>query len=557
MLNPAIILLLIISFVDIVLGVFILLKNPKETANRSFALLSLFIFIWITVSFFEDELGSVGARFWLLKADYASAIFTAFILLLFCIDVSKAEIGVHRVARRVIVGIPALFSMLIFFTGIVIHGYEIVNRIISPVFGWAYLPFVIIVGASLVLGVVTLGWRYGKSAPEDKAKFIYLFIGYSLASFIAFTTDVLLADYLKSSPHYGLYSRLGLFSSVLVILSSGYAIVKHRLLNLKVITADLVSLGILVFSLMQVLLSRDGIELLQNGIMFVILLVFIIILVRSVENEVKQKDELAVANEKLQELDKARAEFMSLSSHQIQTPLTAIKGYVSLILEDPKKELKTDTGDMLKKVLISSERIIQLIHDFLSLSRIESGKMEYTYAKCSTEDICREVIDTLAIKAKERNLYLTYEKPKQPLPDVMIDGPKVREVISNLVDNAIKYTLSGGVSVGLELRSRNESGKGDRIKVTVTDTGIGIPKSELPHLFKKFSRGEDKSRLTAAGTGLGLYVGKVMIENNGGKVWAESDGDGKGSRFVVEIPVKQSEELLKSGWGGSGTRSTS
>jgi signal transduction histidine kinase len=416
----------------------------------------------------------------------------------------------------------------------------------------------LLVGSSLALGVGTLLWKYKQSPYKDKAKFVYLFIGFLLTSGIAFSTNILFANYIKHSSHYSLYSRFGVFSSVFIILFSGYAIVKHRLLNLKVIATEMLSLGILVLSLLQTLNADSLSELATNGIIFIVLLVFVVMLVRSVETEVRRKEELqhlsdklAVANEKLRELDKARAEFMSMASHQIQTPLTAIRGYVSLILEDPEKALKSSYEDMLKKVMVSAERVIQLVGDFLNMSRIESGKMEFNFEKCSMESICREVMDTLALRARERNLALKYEDTKESLPEVMIDGPKIREVISNLVDNAIKYTPQGSVSVRIGLRKKSEKEDTDWIRVTVSDTGIGIPEAELPYLFAKFSRGRDKSRLKVQGTGLGLYVGKVMVENNGGKIWAESEGEGKGSRFIVEIPVAQKTEQIKAIWGGS------
>jgi signal transduction histidine kinase len=454
--------------------------------------------------------------------------------------------------------IPIIFLPLVFFSKFILSGYEMTSGIITPIFGSAYAAYALFVGYSLAAGVGALLWKYRKSPVEDKAKFVYLFIGFLLTSAIAFSTNILFADFIKNSAHYDLYSRLGLFSSIFVILFSGYAIAKHRLLNLKIIATELLSLGILVLSLLQTLSSDSVSALITNGVIFIILLVFIVMLVRSVENEVKRKEELqhlsdklTLANEKLQELDKARAEFMSMASHQIQTPLTAIRGYVSLILEDPGKTLKSSYEDMLKKVMGSAERVIQLVEDYLNVSRIESGKMDFKFEKCSVEAICREVIDTLALRAKERNLSLKYEKPEEPLPEVIIDGPKIREVISNLVDNAIKYTPGGSVTVRIELRKRSETEDTDWIRITVFDTGIGIPQSDLPNLFGKFSRGKDKSRLKAAGTGLGLYIGKVMVENNGGRIWAESDGEGRGSRFIIEIPIVQKVDQLKTKWGGS------
>ena len=130
------------------------------------------------------------------------------------------------------------------------------------------------------------------------------------------------------------------------------------------------------------------------------------------------------------------------------------------------------------------------------------------------------------------------------------DAGKVKEVVSNMIDNGLKYTPKGGVTLRVELTKNEELTTDNKevVRVIVSDTGIGIPATELPYLFAKFSRGKDVGRLNVSGTGLGLYVGKAIVEANGGRIWAESDGEGKGSRFIIELPIKQSEELLQR-WG--------
>jgi signal transduction histidine kinase len=159
------------------------------------------------------------------------------------------------------------------------------------------------------------------------------------------------------------------------------------------------------------------------------------------------------------------------------------------------------------------------------------------------------LIDTFSFKVRDAKLYLDFKKPEYSLPEVFVDAGKVREVLSNLIDNAIKYTPKGGVTVRLErvfapdakIENLNERGA---VRIIVADTGIGVPAEEVPYLFSKFSRGKDTSRLNTGGTGLGLYVGKSMIEANGGKVWVESEGTDKGSRFIIEVPVEQTQENL-------------
>ncbi len=246
-------------------------------------------------------------------------------------------------------------------------------------------------------------------------------------------------------------------------------------------------------------------------------------------------DRMAVANDQLRKLDNAKSEFISIASHQLRTPLTAIKGFISLLLEGSYGEISKDVRETLNKVYLSNERLIGLVEDLLNISRIESGRIEYKFEKIKLEDVCQEIMDTFVIRAKEKHLKIELKLPENPLPKILTDKKKIREVISNLVDNALKYTPKGWVKVTL-LQVAN------KIQIRVSDTGIGIPAEEIPHLFAKFSRGKDISRINTGGTGLGLYVGKKMVESLHGKIWVESKGVNLGSVFIIEIPIEVKEE---------------
>jgi signal transduction histidine kinase len=190
---------------------------------------------------------------------------------------------------------------------------------------------------------------------------------------------------------------------------------------------------------------------------------------------------------------------------------------------------------VLNKVYLSNERLIELVEDLLNLSRIESGRMEYKFEKINLGEVCQEIYDTFVLRAKEKNLSLDLVLAQNSDMTAMVDKNKIREVISNLVDNALKYTLKGGVKVKL-------ADVGENIRISIIDTGIGVPAEEIPYLFSKFSRGKDISRLNTGGTGLGLHVGKKMVEAIGGKIWIESEGVNRGSTFSIEVPKEHVEE---------------
>jgi signal transduction histidine kinase len=243
----------------------------------------------------------------------------------------------------------------------------------------------------------------------------------------------------------------------------------------------------------------------------------------------KATSNLLVANEKLRKLDKAKSEFISIASHQLRTPLTVIKGYISMILEGSFGKLKIKQKEALKKVFASGERLIQLVENLLNISRIESGRMQFNYEEVSLEEAIENLLDQLKLKAEKKNIKLLFKKINK-IEKIKIDKEKISQVIINLVDNAIKYTEKGKVEISLEKKAK-------KIIFCVKDSGIGINKDNLPNLFRKFSREAGVFTVNREGTGLGLYVAKKIIEQHKGEIWAKSKGSGEGSEFCFSLPT--------------------
>lgn len=401
-----------------------------------------------------------------------------------------------------------------------------------------------------ILGILSFIWilvisiiKYKKSDPAYRKQVVFLASGVSLFLFSFFTTTFI-AGYLGNFQ----LEQYGLFGMTIFMGFLAYLIVKFHVFNIKLIATQALVTALVILVGSELFFAESGTNQILILITLALSLGFGYMLIKSVKLEVQRKEELqlmsnklAQSNDKLRAMDNTKSEFISIASHQLRTPLTAIKGFISLLLEGSYGKLKTEQEEALNKTYTSAERLINLVEDLLNISRMESGRMEFKFAPAKMENLCQEIIDTFVLRAKEKDLYLDYKKPETALPELMIDAGKVKEVISNTVDNALKYTPKGGVTLHLEQVA-------GAVRVIVSDTGIGIPETELPYLFNKFSRGKDVGRLNTGGTGLGLYVGKGMIENNGGRIWAESDGEGKGSRFIIELPVKQSAELLER-WG--------
>lgn len=242
--------------------------------------------------------------------------------------------------------------------------------------------------------------------------------------------------------------------------------------------------------------------------------------------------ELEVANERLKQLDQAKTEFVSIASHQLRTPMTGIAGYLSMLVQGDFGKISEEHVKILRQLLDESQRMIRLINLFLNVSKIEAGKFELTFAPTQLEDVVEGELEELRKVAEKKNLTLTFKKPKTPLPKIRADSDKLKDVILNLVDNAVKYTEKGGITV----RVRKLGGS---VRVVVQDTGIGIEPEQAKHLFQKFVRASGIAQIHPDGSGLGLFIAKKIVESHGGKIWVESEGKGKGSTFQFTLPMKR------------------
>lgn len=233
-------------------------------------------------------------------------------------------------------------------------------------------------------------------------------------------------------------------------------------------------------------------------------------------------------NEKLKALDETKDDFISMASHQLRTPLTSIKGYLSMVIEGDAGKITDLQRKMLEQAFISSQRMAYLISDLLNVSRLKNGKFLIDPSPVNLASMVQQEVAQLTESAKSRNVSLKYSLPDS-FPELSLDETKTRQVIMNFVDNAIYYTPSGGtIEIIVEEREKT-------VKVTVNDNGIGVPKALQHHLFTKFYRAPNAKHARPDGTGLGLFMAKKVIIAQGGAIIFRSE-EGKGSTFGFSFP---------------------
>ncbi|HMO78590.1 MAG TPA: HAMP domain-containing sensor histidine kinase [Candidatus Paceibacterota bacterium] len=235
-------------------------------------------------------------------------------------------------------------------------------------------------------------------------------------------------------------------------------------------------------------------------------------------------------NEKSKNLELQKTNFVSIASHQLRGPLTVIQGYVSMILEGDYGKISDEIKESLEKVNSSCDTLSFLINDYLNVSKIDKDELGYIIEDVNINRLINKVFCEFEPVAKKNHLSLLLDSRIDSNIFIKADLNKMHQVLSSLIDNAIKYTPKGNIKI-----SANQSD--DFLFIKIIDTGIGIKSDNLKNIFTKFQRSKEAVDLNVTGTGLGLFVSKHFIESQDGEIWAESDGLNKGSSFIIKFPI--------------------
>ncbi|MES2216500.1 MAG: HAMP domain-containing sensor histidine kinase [Patescibacteria group bacterium] len=285
----------------------------------------------------------------------------------------------------------------------------------------------------------------------------------------------------------------------------------------------------------RTIISENLLDTFVNGGLFLLTVVIGIFLIRSVIKEVSQREKIELlatdlkkANDRLTELDRQKSEFVSFATHQLRAPLTAMKGYASLILEGDMGVVPAQAKEAISRIFESAKTLTSIVDDYLNLTRIELGSMKYAFETLDFKVLVQDVIGEIKPNIEKTKLKFSFIPEEGVDFRITADRDKLKQVVANIIDNSLKYTPSGSMNVSLSL---------DRVAhkfvFKVQDTGVGISAETIPRLFQKFSRAANANKTNIRGTGLGLYVAKEIILAHHGDIRVESLGEGKGSTFSV------------------------
>ncbi|MDB5264589.1 MAG: Two-component system, NarL family, sensor histidine kinase BarA [Parcubacteria group bacterium] len=512
-------------------GLFVLMKNRKSLAARILFLITLCLGTWL----FSDLVVWATDRpeftmfFWSLTILTEPLVYL-FSLYFVYVFIDKKDISFKK---KLLIFIPFLPIIVLTPTMLALSGFDLSSCDRDAVEGpLIYYGFFLEFVSAIWIILLAFG-RHMKTPPGDQRKQIVLASTGIVLFLLSFAFGNIIGSLFSDLSFLGDYSwtigQYGLFGVPVFIGMLAYIMVRFRLFNIKVFGAQIlvVALVLLVGSLL--LINDVGTA---HNITYVTL-VFVItagyLLLRSVKREIEQRERIEKLAKELEQANKQQVTLIHFITHQIKGFVAKSRNIFSMVLDGDFGPVPDTMRPMLQEGLNSDTKGTQTIQEILNAANIKSGKVSYKMESFDLKALVDEIATEQKRVADEKGLALNVHTGDAPLMFTGDRGQLVN-VFKNLIDNSVKYTPSGSVDVTL-------AQKDGKIHFDIKDTGVGITAEDMHHLFTEGGHGKESTKVNVESTGFGLYIVKNIIEAHKGKVWAESEGAGKGSTFVVELPV--------------------
>lgn len=526
---------------SLVLGVFIFVKSKYNYFSKVFFYFVITFSIWLIGDLIVWTLSDYNLIYTVWSfLDFIEILFYVFGIYFALLFVKRADITTLTKIPLFLLLLPAFIITVI---GMSVTGFD---QSMCEAYNNSLLSiYKLIAEAILLLVLFSYIIKSYLNKIEIKNKKTNLVV---LGSMFLFLLIFGATEYIASVT--GLY-EINLYSLFLLpvfLIVIIYAVFELDIFHFKMLGTQYLVVGLVVLITGQLFFVNNITDRLLTMLTVILTVGLSIILYRNLERESDQRihieklsemlkfskkqvedtnTKLHDANEKLKGLDKLKTEFVSLASHQLRSPLTAIKGYASMLGEGDYGDINPDAKDAINRIFESSQNLAKIVEDLLNVSKIEQGGMKYEMNSFDLGEVAASMCRDLSVVAGNKGLKLNYLS--EGIVDCIVNGDKdkVRQVVLNFIDNSIKYTKTGEINVKVE---KNE----DKVVFSVSDTGMGMTKEIKDTLFHKFARGEG-ARMNTSGSGLGLYLTKEIAKAHNGRVWVESEGMGKGSTFFFEL----------------------
>ncbi len=533
-LNVTDLVLLVSGVINLILGFFVLIRDSKKSANISYFLISIGVFVWISnLVLFNSFIFNNTLTLWFAMIAYVGGLSIPMAALYFVTHFGKEVSG----NKHMLYAFALLFIVLAAITlvpGLVIDSVSRVSDISSMTYGPLYIPYASYLAGVFAIGFFYLWKRHNRASGRIKSQVRYFFIGSIIPAAISVVTNLIL-------PYFGDFRFFMVGPSVMIIMTTliGYTVIRHGLWDFRRILAEIFVSVLIVLSLFNFVIGESYFSATAIILFKIIAIAFTtltaVMLLNSFKKEQKQRKKLKKLNKLLKEMDEKKNEFLHIATHQLRGPITSIQGYASLIKSGDYGQISDKILEPLKKILSASKAMSDTIEDYMSIARIEENNLTQTLTNFNLCQLVKERVDEQRNVAKDKGLKIETQLKSSGTCSVHADKHNLTQVVNALLENAIKYTKEGVITVSSKLIDKEGIGK--FVQIRVVDTGIGIPKGEISQIFEKFSRASNAKEADVSGTGMGLFIIKSLMEANGGSVSIASKGEGKGTTFTIELPL--------------------
>lgn len=537
------ILVVIINLIAIWLAFLVYKNNPKEKLNRTFVLMVVSMSFWVNFAFLArsvEEGDSALALLFLKIAWFFTPIFSFLIYFLVIYLLNKGS--EYKILSRIILFLGLISAFVTGLTNLVVSGTASFGGNLKIVYGSYMFPFLAIACFFIFATLYVLFKQYLKSSLQEKRKMQYFLIGifiFYIANLIFNITLPLFFGIVR------LY-WLGDYSTIFILAFTAYAIVKRELFDIKVFLTQALVVIIAILLLWQALIALpDWFDFSWKMLLVVLFSIFGRSLVKSVLIEIKHREQIERmakdleraykvekrANEELEKLDKYKNDFLTQTQHDLRSPLAVLMGYTDLLLGGSYGKIPKKAAEVIVKMQDVVQAKIRDVNNFLDVEQFKMGKGVISL-KPNIEllPMLEDIVTTLDSKALSKDIYLKLQRPEKNI-FISADTEKLKAALFNVVDNAIKYTERGGVTVSAAKNSEST------VLIEIEDTGIGIPQDKIKNIFEERFKRTEKAKKTASGSGVGLALSSQIIKMHKGNIWCESAGEGKGSAFYIELPA--------------------
>ncbi|MFA6000142.1 MAG: ATP-binding protein [Candidatus Paceibacterota bacterium] len=512
---------LVVSFAILYIGVITTYHDKKSATNKLFAFISLATVAWSFVNYFSLEPiflpEIVWARLVIFFAVPHVVLFYFFVRNFPQIQLSISKIELYGIS------LVSVGMMVLTVTPFVFSGLHFAENGSIPLPGALMPLFGIFIVVMLLASIAQIIRKYTKAEPKEKTSWRFMLMGFVISYTFLIITNFILVN-TRGDTRFILYAPLFMLPS---ILGTAFSILRYKLLNVKTIATEILIFVILSITLVQITLSQTTLQFTFNSILFCAFLVTGIFLVRSVIREVEQREKLYQLNIDLAYSIQQRESLVHLVTHKVKGSFTRTKYIFACILDGTFGEINPEVRKYAEQGLDSDNMGIETVDLVLNAANLEKGLIKYNMQKIDFKDVVLKSIEDKKGSAEKKGLKIINNITDGKY-EINGDVFWLKEVCNNLIENSIKYTKEGEVRVGLE-------NKGDKILFSVKDTGVGLTSEDKKVLFTEGGRGKDSVKVNVDSTGYGLYTVKLVVNEHKGRVWAESEGPGKGSQFYIEL----------------------